>query len=366
MRIRPLASVSIALAVGLVVMVASPAWASDTWSRMTTQDPGTEWDMLTGVTAVSSTNVWAVGEYVNLGGNGAVVGLIEHYDGSNWSVNHTSTADLESVKATSASNIWAVGFDGAGAAILHYNGTKWSRQQSPTEANGFLYGVVGSSASDAWAVGQLQVGGSKTQMLIEHWNGTSWKVINLHNPGTVVNELWGVSSTSPTNVWAVGDYGDSINNTKALILHYDGTHWFRFKGRNPGTCGAEPYSVSATSDTDVWAAGLYCRSGVQTGLVLHYDGTSWKATGFTNAAELAGVKAASTSSVWAVGQATDDAAFAVHWNGSTWTRQTTPGSPSGSDLLGSVAAASSSIAFAVGESFYNAQKIRTYALKCCT
>jgi hypothetical protein len=271
--------------------------------------------------------------------------------------------DLHGVKATSASIIWAVGDDGS-AAILHYNGTTWSKQSSPSVPDGFLYGVGASSASDAWAVGFVQ-NGLHTTMLIEHWNGQSWKLLNLHNSGTAANELYGVSSTSPTNVWAVGVYGNSLSSEKGLILHYDGTHWIRFVGRNPGSCGASFNAVSATSSTDVWASGMYCHSG-QTGLVEHYDGTSWNWTGFLNSSGLMGIKAATSSSVWAVGQASDLSSYVAHWNGISWTRQSTPDSPSGADRMLAVATASSTTAFAVGESDYGAHKIRTIAMKCCS
>jgi hypothetical protein len=361
---RTRTGMAIALAIGLVVMTATGAWAADTWTLMGSKNPGAEWDWFHGVTAVSSTNAWAVGQYVQAEG-GAVVGLIEHSDGSSWTVAFTKVGtDLEGVKATSASNIWAVGYDSSGPAILHYDGTSWSTQSSPSVSNGYLYAVAASSKSDAWAVGRRQ-GNPHTTMLIEHWNGTTWKLFKLRNPGSAVNELYGVTSTSPTNVWAVGIYGNSLNATKALVLHYDGTHWFRWAARNPGSCGGYLQSVSATSPTDVWASGLYCSSG-QRGLVEHYNGTGWAAFGFTTASDLPGIKAVSSSNVWTVGQAVDDSSYAAHWDGLSWTRQSTPGSPSGSDELIAVAAGSSSTAFAVGQSIYNAFKIRTLAMVCCS
>jgi len=361
MRIRT--AMAFTLALGLVVMTQASAWASDTWTLMPSQDPGAEWDWFHGATAASSTDAWAVGEYVQAEGD-AVVGLIEHTDGSSWTVAFTKVGtELEGVKATSASNVWAVGDDGSGAAILHYDGTTWSKQSSPPVANGFLYGVAASSASDAWAVGDRQ-SYPHTSLLVEHWNGTSWKLFKLRNPGSAVNELYGVAAPSPTDVWAVGIYGNSISATKALVLHYDGTHWFRYSARNPGNCGAYLQAVSATS-TDVWASGSYCKSG-QHGLVEHFDGTQWTAIAFRNSYVLAGVKAASSSSVWAVGEANDETSYAAHWNGASWTRQSTPDSQGGADELISVAAASSSMAFAVGQSNFGAHKIRTLAMVCCS
>ena len=221
----------------LAVLWAATAWAADaagTWTLMSTPNPGAEWDWLHGVSAVTATNVWAVGEYLDYEG-GTTFGLIEHFDGSAWTVNfRKANAMFEGVESTSASNAWAVGYDLSGAAIFRYDGAAWSKQPSPSVPDGYLYGISASSPSDAWAVGVILSTPSRT--LVEHWNGSSWKRIKLKDPGQAMNDLYGVAAISPTDVWAVGDYGDSFNGSKALMLHYDGTHWLRirFKG---GGCG---------------------------------------------------------------------------------------------------------------------------------
>jgi hypothetical protein len=70
-------------------------------------------------------------------------GTILHYNGTGWSsVASGTTQGLTSVWATSASDVWAVGFLGT---ILHYNGTSWSSVSSGTTQD--LLGVWGTSAS---------------------------------------------------------------------------------------------------------------------------------------------------------------------------------------------------------------------------
>src|SRR5689334_20493178 len=54
------------------------------WSVVPSPSPGTSEDLLNGVAAVSSTDVWAVGDYYN--GNSALLTLVEHWDGASWSV----------------------------------------------------------------------------------------------------------------------------------------------------------------------------------------------------------------------------------------------------------------------------------------
>jgi hypothetical protein len=77
------------------------------WAQQTSVDPGTGDNNLTGVAAISASNVWAVGYYF-VGVN--TVTLIEHWDGTSWSVvpsPNVGTGDLlNGVYAFSATDIW--------------------------------------------------------------------------------------------------------------------------------------------------------------------------------------------------------------------------------------------------------------------
>jgi hypothetical protein len=80
--------------------------------------------------------------------------MMLHYDGTSWSTVSIGTVPiLWSIWGSSASNVWAVGDNGA---ILHYNGTSWSSASSPTLQ--LLNSVWGTSSSDVWAVGGYTVG----------------------------------------------------------------------------------------------------------------------------------------------------------------------------------------------------------------
>jgi hypothetical protein len=70
--------------------------------------------------------------------------------------------------------------------------------------NGFN-GVTCLSASNCWAVGTYK--GDAYQTLIEHWDGTSWTIVD--SPNTDVthdNILNGVTCTSASECWAVGGF----------------------------------------------------------------------------------------------------------------------------------------------------------------
>ncbi len=81
------------------------------------------------------------------------------------------------------------------------------------------------SGSDAWAVGNYWNTTGLSRSLILHWNGTAWSKINSPNPGPTANRLSGVSARSGTDAWAVGDHDTAVSTTNRLIAHWNGTAW---------------------------------------------------------------------------------------------------------------------------------------------
>jgi hypothetical protein len=112
--------------------------------------------------------------------------------------------------------------------ILHWNGTTWSQDKSPNpNGSPFLYSVSATSSTDAWAVGYYTKG-SAFKTLILHWNGSTWSRVASPNPGPAGgNLLYGVSATSPTNAWATGSTCTFCAVSQVLILHWNGTSWSR-------------------------------------------------------------------------------------------------------------------------------------------
>jgi hypothetical protein len=104
--------------------------------------------------------------------------------------------------------------------------------------------------------------------------------------GLGFNVLEGVKALAPNNVWAVGYYTKDVNSTRpalTLIEHYDGTSWKIVPSPNVGPNSVyqsnQLYGITAVSANDVWAFGSYFAqsgSGEQGTLVEHWDGTSWK------------------------------------------------------------------------------------------
>src|SRR5262249_38600778 len=143
--------------------------------------------------------------YVSCGGVTPV--LIAHWNGAHWSVvSDTPDGLLHGVAAVSSHDIWAVG----DTQPLHWNGTRWSPSSLPTGSDyRNLLGVAAHGSHDVWAVGSgtgAQVEGAPVQVTIFHWNGSAWSASPGVTPGLADNELYSVATVTTGEVWAVGYY----------------------------------------------------------------------------------------------------------------------------------------------------------------
>lgn len=208
----------------------------------------------------------------------------------------------------STNDAWAVGLvsseDMSASATLaeHWNGTQWSPVLTPSPGLGprssdSLNGVAAVASDDVWAVGQSY---SYSATLIEHWDGSSWSVVPSPSIGTT-SYLTSVTATSSTNVWAAGVYSDS-SGKHALVEMWNGSVWSIVPDPDPVTLT----SISATSSTDVWATGND---------IEHWDGRKWSVVSSLPALS---VSAVTPNNVWVV-----DGEQVSHWNGKGWTPVTT-------------------------------------------
>src|SRR5205085_8696320 len=96
-----------------------------------------------------------------------------------------------------------------------------SNVPSPNQgrSTSWLGGVAAVSANDVWAVGYSGCC-DRANSLIEHWDGSTWKIVPSPNPGAYDNELNGAAAVSANDVWAVGTYRNS-NNIPSLTLIED-------------------------------------------------------------------------------------------------------------------------------------------------
>ena len=197
-------------------------WNGSSWSIVKSLNAGSYENELSGVAVVAANDVWAVGAYRD--SEATFQTLIEHWNGSSWSIvpspSPSSSGNyLSGVTAVSASNIWAVGYQGT-TLIEHWNGSNWSVVPSPSPGgndNNFLISVATVFSNSVWAVGVYQDGSGNYQTLIEHWNGSSWSVVPSPNPGISYSALAGVVRVPTTHqVWAAGNYRNSSGVDQTL------------------------------------------------------------------------------------------------------------------------------------------------------
>jgi hypothetical protein len=310
---------------------------------------------LSGVAATSASNAWAVG-------SAGSASLALHWNGHAWSRVSAPGSGLGDVAASSPGNAWAIGRAGSGQAIFHWNGQSWKRTPAPL-AKADLLGVTTTSASNAWAVGEVVT--SSVRTLILHWNGHAWKRVASPNPHPNRNTgdlLTSVTALSGRNAWAVGAVISNVAGPiSGLILHWNGRSWARVSANavtRPSSGGVG--GITATSAGNVWAAGCSCAGGPDGGVIGHWNGHRWavqRTPDHRFGTALGSISASSRRSAFAVGtycksgcttQHPFYTALILRWTGSAWKITASPAKRN--DSLIGVAVTSASNAWAVGDS----------------
>ena len=242
-------------------------WDGKQWSVMSSPNVGTDINWLQGVTALAPNNVWAVGFYIDQPTSNNHT-LVEHWDGTNWSVvsspnTASNSAVLNGVVAISAGNIWASGIASVTQTLIeHWNGTKWSVVPSPNPGTSYnvLHAITRVPHSgQLWVVGASSSdNGNTNQTLIEERAaaGALWTVVSSPNPtGPALNYFLGVAAISATDIWAVGNAADPFNNPQTLIEHWDGSSWSIVSSPNPAGVNDLSAVTAVPGTSDAWAVG---------------------------------------------------------------------------------------------------------------
>ena len=336
-----------------------------TW-RVVKSPQASSYDHLNGIAALATNDVWVVGTTSGTSIEQSKT-LIEHWNGKTWNIVHspnpgTASNGLTGITSVSANDIWAVGFTSNSSdsnvytsLLEHWNGTQWSVVANPTITPGTgsqLLQLAAVSTNDVWAVGYSNptTSGAISSTLIEHWNGKAWSVI----PNTLTSHsgrdiLGGISARAANDVWAVGSTGDE-HAPKDLIEHWNGQSWSLVAG--PGDAQHNLESVVALSSKNVWATGLSSSSFSSDGqtLVEHWDGKQWSVVSSPNQGSfdsLSALTVVSVNNIWAVGFSNYTPETLIeHWNGDQWSIIDSP--KLGNSVLNDVAAVSANDIWAVG------------------
>jgi hypothetical protein len=240
--------------------------------------PATVGVEVTDVAALSSANAWAVGGFFQAGrgivaGGGPIGALIEHWNGTTWKVVPNPAAarnvtSLRGLTAVSPTDIWAVGYQTGLSSgsfvplVEHWNGKKWSIVPVPAGNQNSLLDSVTSAAGQLWVAGdQTKRGTANTAVpLIEHWNGKTWTVQRLPHIGN--SEVDAIYAASTGDVWAGLAFG-AFSGSKDVLLHWNGHAWTAVPIPAPQAWGIfyQITAIGGTGPTDVWAAGVVVDGG---------------------------------------------------------------------------------------------------------
>jgi hypothetical protein len=231
---------------------AKDAWAVSLRTGFALHWNGTKWSVakrwpepkhgllreLTGVTALSPSDVWV------FGGPGAFPGVgTWHFNGHSWA--HVTSAPGNGIvmaSALSAKNIWAIGSATAPQdSIAHFTG-RW-HTVTATALSGLQFtSIVAVSRDDVWAIGTLQT--NDRQPRLAHLTRNGWSRMSL--PWRV--DPTGLASDGRGGVWitALGARG-------SLVIHRSTSGaWSRMTiGPNAALFGV----VLIPGTTSLWGSG---------------------------------------------------------------------------------------------------------------
>jgi hypothetical protein len=326
---------------------------------------------LLGVTAVSVNSAWAVG-WTNEAPNDYVA-RVEHWIAGSWTSVRTPAISggviLNAVTHTSPSDIWAAGFSpGTGRALVErWDGRTWTQAQNPEVGSSVFWGMSGTSRTDVWAVGERRQGRKKTT-LAEHWDGREWSVFSTTTPGSSA-ALLSVTVISRKDAWAVGYYLGGRGTSHPLVERWDGTRWRLHRIDADLTSPASLFGVASSSTRDAWAVGYQTIGSTTKAGALHWNGSKWHLvpSPLGQSSGLFAVSDESPNDAWGVGAVlvgNEEKTLALNWDGQHWRRVNSENvsSPTTNNALLSVDASGNHV-WAVGSLIRGGFEVRIRPLR---
>jgi hypothetical protein len=180
------------------------------------------------IDASGPNDVWLVGVKEAEGGAGEFA-LVERWDGTSVSVVETPPLEvgeasaLWGVDVLSTTDVWAVGDRGDEGAnqtlIEHWDGTAWTIVPSPNPGTDFseLSAVTAIAPDDVYAVGTYSSDGVEHPLVV-HWDGTSWTELRVDEPRAAgMTTLKGAAAVGPARIFAVGAAGQTPDLLRPLV-----------------------------------------------------------------------------------------------------------------------------------------------------
>lgn len=193
-------------------------------------------DTIEAASAASASDIWAVTHFG---------GYVLHWNGARWSLAKRlpGAGQLTGVTALSASDVWVFGGGGftGGLGTWHFNGRVW--QQWKGNASGLEKGSA-VSPSDIWATG----GTVAPDNTIMHFNGTSWRPVTAKALSAL--QFADIRAFARNNVWASATA--AMSNQPSWLVHFNGRQWTRAKI----PWKVIPQAVASDGHGGVWLTAL--------------------------------------------------------------------------------------------------------------
>lgn len=375
-RLRSVALIAaslLAATLAAVLPAAAAPVAGPIWSASTPTVAGASITSLVGVTCVTSSDCWAVGNRFKTSSSHSGPALIEHYNGHGWNAVAAAPAQagtldqLSGVSCLSATNCWAVGQRSgthAGNLLEHYGAHGgWTAVASPAPQGALGAVACEPSIGQCWAVGSSN---NLTRVVTFHLVNGSWHYV-VAAPAAALSfaQASGVACATPDDCLLVGFATPVHGVGYAVAERWNGVSWKRIAVPGQLSAGGSLAGVTCRpghSPTVCWAVGQTEANGSGLRpirpLVERWNGIAFSLVssplgGSGDYPELEAVGCGAANSCQAVGSrgsGQDEALVLTEgWNGSAWSKETSPSPLHGFQSLTGVSCPSASDCWAVGE-----------------
>ena len=344
------------------------------WNQVPSPTIGNSDNNLAAVSAGAANDVWAVGSYYAPSNTNVLAAMGEHFDGSSWTEYPMPNVgpnenSLLGVSTLPSGQAWAVGYYvnaeyAQQTLIQHFDGSTWTVIPSPSPGarQNILYGVAAITGTDVWAVGGTQDAAGTWHSLAEHWNGSAWSVVPTVDAGSSGNLLYAVTAVGSNSVYATGQQSGSAFPSQALTEHWNGSAWSTLATPADSSETLTPYAVTGNDAALAIAGDRESSTVPYTTMVAAGapDKLSLVSTPNSNSGEqdLFAATTAGDGSTYAAGWAVDPSSLnhnslILHGVGGQWSIDSTPNPGTGDNGFAGITAVPGGGLWAVGVSANN-------------
>jgi Phosphoesterase family len=307
---------------GTVLQTLGEHFDGKRWTAFPLPDVGPNINALFGVSVLPSSEAWAVGYFVDASFHEKT--LVEHFDGATWTVVPAPSPGgrqniLYGVAAKSSSDVWAIGGfqddnDLWHPLAIHWDGSRWTRVPAPEPgATGNIFYAITTSCDGTFVTGQQAGTAFPGKALVEQWDGGAWRVVPTpRDPGGTDITL-GIAAGG-SNATIVGDRESSTAPYTTLVASGDDDGLRIVTTPNVGAGENDLFAATTADDGSTWAVGWLIdpASGNHLTLTEHGIKGSWAVVTSPNPNASAGDDGLSSvtsvpggGGLWAVGVTTN-------------------------------------------------------------